>query len=120
MKISRKHIAIALVTALSVSFPGWIPLSYAETKKSDDGEHIASVTVRRIGALGLFNQSDRVSFRLANTDETIVLTKEFFGGKLDDPTKITDRRNVFIQWNGKSVKISDAWNRSIIWNVQED
>jgi hypothetical protein len=120
MKISRNHIAIGLVTALSVSFPCWMPLSYAETKKSDDGKHIASVTVRRIGALGLFNRFDRVSFRLVNIDETVVLAKEFSGGELDDPAKIVDRRNIFIQWNGKSVKISDAWDRSIVWNVQED
>jgi hypothetical protein len=120
MKIPRKHIAALLVTALLVSFPCWIPLSYGETEASGDGKHIASVTVRRVGALGLFNRFDRITFRLTNTNETIVVTKEFSGGELDDPTKITDRRNVFIHWNGKSVKISDAWNRSVVWNVLDD
>jgi hypothetical protein len=120
MKISRKHIAILLVAALLASFPCWIPLSYGETKTSDDGKHVASVTVCRVGILGLFNRFDRVTFRLANNNETIVSTKEFSGGELDEPTKITDRRNVFIKWNGKSVKIADAWDRSVVWNVQDN
>ena len=108
------------MTVLLVSFPCWIPLSYAETKKSDNGKYIASITVRRVGALGLFNRFDSVTFKLANTEETIVFTKKISGGELDDPTKITDRRNVFIHWNGKSVKISDAWDRSVVWNAQDD
>jgi hypothetical protein len=120
MKITRKHITALSVTALLVSIPCWIPFSYAETKTSDDGKHVASVTVRRVGVLGLFNRFDKVIFRLANTDETIVSTKEFSDGELDDPTKITDRRNAFINWNGKSVNIADAWNRSVVWNVQDD
>jgi hypothetical protein len=120
MKISRKHIAALSVTALLVSSPCWIPLSYGEIEESDDGKHVASVTVRRVGVLGLFNRFDRVTFRLANTNETIVSTKEFSGSELDDPTKIADRRNAFIHWNGRSVKISDAWNRSVVWNVQND
>jgi hypothetical protein len=120
MKITRKHIAALLVTTLLVSFPCWIPLSYAETKKSDNGKYVASITVHRVGALGLFNRFDRVTFRLSNTDETIVFTKEFTTGELDDPTKITDRSKVFIHWNGKLVKISDAWDRSVVWNVEED
>jgi hypothetical protein len=105
------------VTALLVSYLFWIPLSYAETKKSDNGEYVASITVHRVGALGLFNRFDRVTFRLANTDETIVFTKEFSGVALDDPTKIIDRSKVFIHWNGKSVKISDAWDRSVVWTM---
>jgi hypothetical protein len=120
MKITRKHITILLVTALLASFPCLIPLSYGETRSSDDGKHVASVTVRRVGVLGLFNRFDRVTFRLANSNKTIVSTKEFSGGELDDPEKIVDRSKVFIKWNGESVKISDAWNRSIVWNVQDN
>ena len=120
MKISREYIAALLFTALLVSLPCWIPLSYGETKKSDDGKHVASVTVQRVGIFGLFNKLDRVTFRLANTNETIVFTKAFSGSELDDPTKVTDRRNVFIKWHGTSVTISDAWNRSVDWNIQND
>jgi hypothetical protein len=119
MKITRKQIAVLLVTALLVSYPFWIPLSYAETKKSDNGKYVASITAHRVGALGLFNRFDRVTFRLANTDETIVFTKEFSGVELDDPTKIIDRSKVLIHWNGQSVKIYDAWDRSVVWNVQD-
>jgi hypothetical protein len=119
MKITKKHITALSVTALLVSIPCWRPFSYAETKTSDDGKHVASVTVRRVGVLGLFNRFDKVIFRLANTDGTIVSTKEFSDGELDDPTKIADRSKVLIQWNEESVKISDAWNRSIVWNVQD-
>lgn len=121
MKITRKHIVALLVTALTtllVSYLCRIPISYTETRKSDDGKYVASVTANRIGALGLFNRLDKVVFRLANTDETIILTKEFSGGELDDPTKIGDRSKVLVQWNGESVKISDPWNRSVVWNVQ--
>lgn len=122
MKITRKHIAALLVTALTtllVSYLCRIPLSYSETRKSDDGKYVASVTAHRIGALGLFNRLDKVIFRLSNTDKTIVLTKEFSGGELDDPAKIGDRSKVLIQWNGELVKIADAWNRSVVWNVQD-
>jgi hypothetical protein len=122
MKITRKHIAALLVTALTillVSYLCRIPLSYGETRKSDNGKYVASVTAHRTGALGLFNRLDKVIFRLANTDETIILTKEFSGGELDDPTKIADRSKVLIQWNRELVKISDAWNRSVVWNTQD-
>jgi hypothetical protein len=119
MKTTKKYIAALFVTASLVSYPFWIPLSYAETKRSDNGKYVASITVHRVGALGLFNRFDRVTFMLAKIDETIVFTKEFSGVALDDPTKIIDRSKVFIHWNGKSVKISDAWDRSVVWNVQD-
>jgi hypothetical protein len=58
---------------------------------------VASVEAHTIGTLGLFNKVDQVIFRLANTDETIALTKEFTGGELDNPKKILDRDKHFIQ-----------------------
>jgi hypothetical protein len=120
MKISRKHIIFLLLTALLVSVPCWIPLSYSEIRKSDDGKHVASVITNRVGILGLFNRFDRVIFRLTNANGTLVYTKEFSGSELDDPTKIIDRSHTFVEWNGESVKISDAWNRSVVWNVRDD
>jgi hypothetical protein len=63
MKTTKKYIAALLVTVLLVSYPFWVPLSYAETKKSDNGEYVASITVHRVGALGLFNRFVRHQYQ---------------------------------------------------------
>jgi hypothetical protein len=121
MKITRKHITALFATTLTTTLLVYclFPYSYSESRQSDNAKYDASVTVTRIGFSGLFNSLDKVIFRLANTDETIVLIKEFSGGKLDLPLKIMNRDKAFVQWNGELVKISDAWNRSVVWNAQD-